>query len=191
MPDFKTALTSLSPIAWSDVPTDSLEPFLKENFAVAETLANSVPLPDVLDPSYPQPVSSSTANTASDTTFTLAPTELDRKHAELQKPWGKPIKINAKENPLNVSVYKTAANDRRGTWFSRRSVHAGISFTKWKNAMEREFSTSLKVKQGPGSGAVRGIAGDQRLEKASVDGVGKAECKVQWACIRGEILTIV
>lgn len=179
MPDFKISLTSLGSIGWSDVPTDNLEPFLKDNFAVAETLANSVPLPDIPDASSSQPVSSSTATTAAETSFTLAPTELDKKHAELQKPWGKPIKINAKDNPLNVSVYKTAANDRRGTWFSRRSVHAGISFTKWKNAMEREFSTSLKVKQGPGSGAVRGIAGDQRLEKVSVDGVGKAECK-EW-----------
>lgn len=177
MPDLKTALTSLSPIPWSDVPVDNLEPFLRENFAVAETLANSVPLPDVSDSSHESPVSSSTAKTAADTTFTLAPTDLDKKHAELQKPWGKPIKINAKDNPLNVSVYKTAANDRRGTWFSRRSVHAGVSFTRWKNAMEREFTTSLKVKQGPDSGAIRGIAGDQRLEKAGVDGLGKAECE--------------
>lgn len=174
MTELKDAFAGIAPIDWSDVPKDSLPSVLKANFAAAEILANSVPLGPSTDSSSERS-SAKAATTAAETVVSPHPTELDTRHAESQKPWGKPIKINAKDNPLNVSVYKTAGHDRRGSWFARRSVHAGLSYAKWKNAMKREFPTSLKVKAGPGSGAVRGIAGDKRLEKEAVDGVGNAE----------------
>ena len=42
-------------------------------------------------------------------------------------------------------------------------------------AMQREFLESLAVKKGPGSGAVRSIAGDKRIEKKIIEGMGKLE----------------
>lgn len=175
MSQLKEAFAKITAIDWSDVPKDSLEPFLKENYIHAELLANSVPLPAA--PNISESTVSSTKNvtSAADTLVTPQPTKLDEKYTDLQKAWGKPIKLNAKDNPLNVSVYKLAGHDRKGAWFSRRSVHGGLSFEKWKSGMKREFLTSLKVNKGPGSGAVRGIAGDKRLEKEKVEGVGNAE----------------
>lgn len=177
MTDLKTAFSALEPLEWSDIPKDDLATFLKENFIQAELIANSVPLPPSTDTTNARASSTKTAASAAETLVTAQPNELDLKNVELQKVWGKPIKINAKDNPLNVSVYKAAGHDRRGAWFARRSVHTGLSYEKWQSAMQREFATSLKVKKGPGSGAVRGIAGDKRLEKLSAEGTGDVEGK--------------
>lgn len=175
MSEFKEAFAGINAIDWSDVPKDSLSAFLEETYLHAELLANSVPLPSSSNGSKAPAFPTKNVTSAAETLVTPHPTKLDEKYTDLQKPWGKPIKLNAKDNPLSVSVYKTAGHDRKGAWFARRSLHGGLSFEKWKNGMKREFITSLKVKKGPGSGAVRGIAGDKRLEKERVEGVGNAE----------------
>ena len=101
----------------------------------------------------------------------LQPSEHAKK---LSKEW-KEIKVGPKENPLGLSVYKLAAKDGKGAWFGRRSVHEGQSFDKWKLAMQREFPETMKVKGKPGSGKIRGIGADRRVEHVALDGCGKAE----------------
>lgn len=179
MSELHNSLKTLGPADWSDVPADQPEPFLKHLFEAGELICNSVPTPPGgTELSSAKPVNSSpdSASSAKDITSSEArPGPTHPAHADLQSAWGKPVKISAKENPLGISVYKMAGKDRNGAWFARRSVHEGISFTKFKRAMQREFPESLAVEGGPGEGNVRGIGGDRRLERKKVDGVGQLE----------------
>lgn len=93
---------------------------------------------------------------------------------KLRKEW-KEIKINAKENPLDISVYKLGSKDSRGAWFARRSVHEGLPFDTWKRGLETEFLETMKVQDGPGSGNIRGIGADRRAEHHVVDGMGEVQ----------------
>lgn len=169
----KAGFAALGPVEWADI-SGSLSDFLKKTFTHAEQLANSCPLPQTDEDTFAKNPSSYRAKAPVDTLVEPHATTLDRRHEDLQKIWGKPIN-KAKDNPLHVWMYKTAGTDKRGAWFARRSIHRGLPFSKWKTAMQREFLTSLKVQEGPGSGAVRGIAGDRRIESETVDGVGSAE----------------
>ncbi|KAL7274317.1 hypothetical protein RUND412_002788 [Rhizina undulata] len=110
------ALKSLSPLSASSLPTSSetLPEFLTPHILSARTLISSIP------DSYS--------------------TNTDPTVAALQKEW-KPYKLSAKENPLEVSVYKLSGQDGNGTWFARRSVHEGIGFRRFKKALEEEFET--------------------------------------------------
>lgn len=186
----KEAFASLQPIDWSSVPTNQLEPFLKEAFQHAETITNSVPMPPS---SHGPPASSSPkkATKAGDTFVSPDNLPLPDSHQEdLHKAWGKPVKLSQKDNPLGVSVYKMSSPDGKGAFFARKSVHQGIPFPKFKRAMEREFLESLKVKEGPGSGAVRGISGDKRIEHKVVDGVGKVDGEIATALLDSVELTV-
>ena len=100
---------------------------------------------------------------------------LDPLNESLQKEWGKPMKLNAKDNPLGVTVYKCSAKDGRGSWFARRSVHEGLGFKKWKLGLQKEFPESMAVQGGPGVGNIRGIGADRRVERMTVEGTGTAE----------------
>jgi Protein of unknown function (DUF3074) len=173
------ALSSLSPTEWDSIPhDDSLSEFLKNTFSQAELVCNSIPPPpggsDFLSSTRNPTVG--TATSAAEIIHSDArPAPPAPDHAELQKSWGKPVKVNAKDNPLGVTLYKMAGHDRHGAWFARRSVHEGLGFTKWKKAMQEEFGQSLAVQGGPGEGSVRGIGADRRLEKVVVEGVGNLE----------------
>ncbi|KAI4728362.1 hypothetical protein E4T49_03820 [Aureobasidium sp. EXF-10728] len=178
MAELHKALEQLGPIDWADVPQD-LGPFMKSLFETGELICNSVPTPpggkayDASQPTQPKP---DTAKSSKDVVNSDArPVDPHPDQAALQKSWGKPIKLNAKDNPLGISVYKMAAKDRHGAWFARRQVLEGISLTKIRRAMQREFAESLSQSGGPGAGNVRGIGGDRRLDKNEVDGVGKME----------------
>ncbi len=176
MIDLKDALASLQPIDFTSVPTadSELSQFLRQAFRDAEVAANSIPLTKSSDD--PPLSTPNTATKASETTTTFAQVpSLQERHSALQKPWGKPMKLSVKDNPLCVSVFKMAGYDRKGAWFARRSVHYGVGFARFKMAMQREFLESLAVKKGPGSGAVRSIAGDKRIEKKIIEGMGKLE----------------
>lgn len=81
---------------------------------------------------------------------------------------------NAKENPLNIPIYKLSGKDGRGAWFARRSVHKGLPFSRWKSKMQVEMDETLKarqeeLKQGrvPAT-SIRGIGGDRRLEQVEI-----------------------
>jgi hypothetical protein len=178
-----TALEALHPREWAEFPQgDALRPFLQETFLQAETIVASVPQPAGGDPFETCKPSSSIAHpnaakSASEVhcSSARAPDPNIEDVAGLQKGWGKPVKINAKDNPLGMSVWKMAGHDRHGAWFARRSVHEGLGFKKWKKAMQREFAESLAVDGGPGEGSVRGIGADRRLERHVAEGTGQLE----------------
>ncbi|KAE9978859.1 hypothetical protein BLS_000235 [Venturia inaequalis] len=173
------ALSSLSPTDWDSVPRDDTLPrFLKQTFSDAELICNSIPSPpggtDFLSSApHPSVGNASSAAEIIHSDARAAPPAPD--HASLQKSWGKPLKIAVKDNPLGITMYKMAGNDRHGAWFARRSVHEGLGFTKWKRAMQKEFGQSLAINGGPGEGSVRGIGADRRLEQKVVEGVGSLE----------------
>jgi hypothetical protein len=178
MAELHQALEVLGPIDWADVPQD-LGPFMKNLFENGELICNSVPPPpggtayEASQPTQPKP---DAAKSAKQVVMSDArPVDPHPDHVALQKSWGKPVKLNAKDNPLGISVYKMAAKDRHGAWFARRQVLEGVSLTKVRRAMQREFAESLAVSGGAGAGNVRGIGGDRSLEKKEVDGVGKME----------------
>ncbi|KAJ9620600.1 hypothetical protein H2203_007807 [Taxawa tesnikishii (nom. ined.)] len=179
MAELHDALKALGPVDFSDVPVDNLGPYLQHHFEAGELICNSVPPPpggddfESSNPSHSKPNSASSSKEI--TASSARPPTPHELHAGLRKGWGKPLKVSAKENPLGISVYKMAGNDRHGAWFARRSVHEGLSVSKFKKAMQREFAESLAVQGGPGEGNIRGIGGDQRLERKKVDGVGQME----------------
>ena len=179
MLDFKDALSSICPIPYSSVPSqnDELSQFLKRSFQQAELILNSIPSGDSTATSF-HPAPANSATNASETVCDQSSVPLPSipgRDPELQRQWGKPIKLSAKDNPLGVAVFKMAAHDRHGAFFARRSVHQGIGIEKFRAGMQREFLHSLKVSGGPGSGAVRGVAADRRLLKKHVDGAGSVE----------------
>ncbi len=173
------ALTYLSPISWSDIPHDNLAEHLKPIFDAAELLVNTIPPPPGGVPFQDAQPYFTTPNTAKSAkeihTSEARPAPPDAEHAELQKHWGKPMKFNKKDNPLDVAVFKMAGNDRHGSWFARHQVVEGISFTKFKQALMREFPETLLVQGEPGAGAKRGLSAERRVERVDVDGVGRME----------------
>jgi len=179
MAELHEALKALSPTDWDDVPVDNLEPYMTELLTAGELICNSVPPPADGTPfseAKPQLDQPNAATSHKDVLPSHARSHPpDAAHEGLQKNWGKAMKFSAKENPLNIAVYKMAGKDRFGAWFARRSVHEGIGFSKFINAMKREFDESLAVEGGPGSGSIRGIGADTRLEKKEVEGLGAVE----------------
>lgn len=179
MSELHRALEQLGPIDWADVPQDNLEPFMKKLFESGELICNSVPPPpggtdfDQSQPSHSNPDSAKSSKEI--TNSDARPPPPHPEHADLQKSWGKPLKLSAKENPLGISLFKMAAKDRHGAWFARRQVLEGISITKMRKAMQREFAESLAQSGGPGAGNVRGIGGDRKLAKKDAGGVGRVE----------------
>lgn len=177
MSQLHKALEALRPKDYDQVPLDQLEAFLSETLSNAELIANSVPPPPNGTPyesSRRSRTDPTSATGAADLTVSSVRRPLPSdEHAQLQKAWGKPLKMSAKEAATGISVYKMAGNDRHGAWFARSSVHEGLGFAKWRRAMIREFPESLEVEGGPGVGSVRGIGGDRRLEDITVDGLGK------------------
>ncbi|KAK8221713.1 hypothetical protein IWX49DRAFT_430571 [Phyllosticta citricarpa] len=171
------ALKCLRPKDFADVPLEDLGPWMSEVFADCEVAVNSVPHPlggTDFTASKRSRNDANGATCATEMTVSDArPPPVDPSHEELKKSWGKPVKVN--DNPLGITVYKMAGADKRGSWFARKSIHEGLGFTKWKKAIQREFAESLAVEGGPGSGCVRGIGGDRRLEQRTVEGVGQME----------------
>jgi Protein of unknown function (DUF3074) len=183
-----TALEALQPRDFTDVPLDALEGFLCRTFTSAEVIVNSVPTPQAPKTGTSTPQSNNGTNTpvglqpaklatsaASMSTSSLPPPSISPTHEDLKTYWGKPLRLGAKDNPLDLSVFKLPPHDKHGAWFARRSVHQGLPFDKWKKAMQREFAESISVQGGPGAGAVRGIGAERRLEKYVAKGVGKLE----------------
>ncbi|CAO2653210.1 Nn.00g026210.m01.CDS01 [Neocucurbitaria sp. VM-36] len=179
MSELHKALECLRPKDFSEIPTDNLKEFLPEILSNAELIANSVPPPPNGTP-FESAQRTRTDPTPATSAADLTKSEVRRpppakEHEELQKSWGKPVKLSNKETATGMSVFKMAGHDRHGAWFARTSVHEGLGFAKWKRAMLKEFPESLEVQGGPGEGNVRGIGGDQRLEDITVDGIGKLE----------------
>ncbi|RYP50458.1 hypothetical protein DL768_004050 [Monosporascus sp. mg162] len=170
-------LQALGPINWEysrDPSTEEeakIRNLLSKTFKDAECIVDSIPGSSPSAQQLGRPRSSTDPSRKSLHNRAHQASDIAR---ELRKEW-KEVKVNPKENPLGLSVYKLAAKDGRGSWFARRSVHEGQNFDKWKAAMEREFLESMKVKGKPGSGSIRGIGADKRVERMVFDGCGKLE----------------
>ncbi|KAI0480346.1 hypothetical protein GGR56DRAFT_664041 [Xylariaceae sp. FL0804] len=166
------AFKALGPVNWDSVAAQDQKTFLTDVFSDAQCLVDSIPV--AVDVSGPK-----TGRVRSATDFDVAappgraPPSTD--HArELRREW-KEVKVNARENPLGLNVYKLAAKDGRGAWFARRSLHEGLTFERWKLGMEREFAESMKVQGKPGDGNIRGIGADKRVVNQTVEGCGKMQ----------------
>jgi hypothetical protein len=169
------ALKTLGPLNYDEAPLDDLAPFLSSAFSAAQVIVDSVPIPSASSPPTPSETRSRSASSASDISLSSARTPPPEKGVEaLQKEW-KGVKMNAKDNPLGMNVYKLGGKDGKGAWFARRSVHEGLGFSKWKRGLEREFPETMKVQGGPGEGNIRGIGGEKRVAFKDVEGVGKIE----------------
>ena len=181
-----SALKSLSPTTFSSIPTspDELDHYLSTIFSDCQVILESVPIADPSEDSH-HARSRSTTN-ASSTSHASSASEMSASSArspepaselkELQKEWGKAIKLSAKENPLGVSVHKTSGKDGKGAWFARRSVHEGLGFSRFKKGLQREFPESLETGHGkPGEGNIRGIGGERKVEDIGVKGRGRVQ----------------
>ncbi|KAH9900362.1 hypothetical protein F4778DRAFT_738643 [Xylariomycetidae sp. FL2044] len=166
------AFKALGPIDWDAINHDDLQTFLTDIFADAQCLIDSIP---VAIPPSTQKIGRARSATESDLSSlpNRAPKSSDRAK-NLRKEW-KEVKVNPRENPLGLNVYKLSAKDGKGAWFSRRSVHEGLTFEKWKLGMEREFAESMKVQGKPGEGNIRGIGADKRVVNDTVEGCGKIQ----------------
>jgi hypothetical protein len=164
MAELQEALSYLKPVSWEEVPastsTSDLQRYVQEILTKAQLIAETVP----------------EQNPSSDVGSGVASISVPQSQlASLRKEWGKPIKMNnAKENPLNIPIYKLSGKDGKGAWFARRSVHKGLPFSRWKSKMQVEMDETLKarqeeLKQGriPAT-SIRGIGGDRRLEDVDI-----------------------
>lgn len=168
--------SSLGPVEWQQIPQDGLEDLFNDTFAEVQTVVESIPSPAS---NASASASTSTGRARSKTESAVSPGDIMRAHSQrqkaasmsqsqdLRKEW-KEAKVNAKDNPLGINVYKLSAKDGRGSWFARRSVHEGLSFDSWKKGLEIEFAETMKVQGAPGSGNIRGIGADKRVEDMAV-----------------------
>ncbi|KAK4252097.1 reticulocyte-binding protein 2 a [Corynascus novoguineensis] len=78
-------------------------------------------------------------------------------------------------NPHQITVYKMSAKDGGGSWFARRSLHRAGGFDKWEAAFRREMTATLERVEAtpgkePGTGNIRGIGAERRVDGAEVEG---------------------
>lgn len=179
MASLHAALKYLSPTKFSDIPheQEELDPHLADLFTHVQSIVESIPMPDP-DPSQSDLRTQAThpATSAAEMSISSARSPPPApEHVALQKEWGKPIKLSAKENPMNMAVYKLGGKDGKGSWFARRSVHEGLGFSHFKRGFEREFPASLAVQGAPGEGNIRGIGAETKVEDISVPNRGRIE----------------
>ncbi|KAJ5106590.1 hypothetical protein N7456_003265 [Penicillium angulare] len=174
MASLHDALYCLKPTTWDTVPQspDELREYVSDIFKHSRLVAES--LPD------PPPYEDAQHNTEPQSTPRVIPSsarvgETDPDVTSLQKQWGKPIKMGG-DNPLGIHVWKLSANDGGGSWFGRRSVHEGMSFTRWQQKISSEYDETLKVNrkkiekgQTPDN-CIRGIGAEEKVETMEVKG---------------------
>lgn len=175
MANLHDALQCLKPTAWNSVPQspDELRKYVRDIFLHGRLVAESLPDP----PSYEteghnEPDSQSTPHVIPSSARVG---ETDPDITNLQKQWGKPIKMGGpKDNPLGLHVWKLSAHDGGGSWFGRRSVHEGMPFTRWQEKMSSEYDETLKVNlkkiekgQTPDK-SIRGIGAERKVEVVEV-----------------------
>jgi hypothetical protein len=172
------ALRALAPADFSEVPNapEELDTFLADIFDKTQLIIDTIPIASP-DASSNRPRAHTTAaGSSSEMTASSARTEPPPPDRQaLQKEWGKPMKLGAKENQMGISVYKAGGKDSRGAWFARRSVHEGLGFARFKAAFEKEFPTSLAVQGAPGEGNIRGIGAETHIEDITAPNAGKVD----------------
>lgn len=186
---------ALGPISWpTDLagrPDSDLQALMTSTFTNAQTLVDSIPIPPSVAAATAKAAGAAQGRPRSATSSAITgrhqpdnsgflPIKLSAEAAEtatkLRKEWKECKVSNTKENPLGINVYKLSAKDGKGAWFARRSVHKDVAFDKWRAGLEREFAESIKRYQEngtePGTGNIRGIGGEKRLERVSVGAGG-------------------
>ncbi|KAF7547384.1 hypothetical protein G7Z17_g7766 [Cylindrodendrum hubeiense] len=173
-------LGAMGPIDWDDVPQQDLKEFLEDVFAETQTVVESIPAPATTAAA----ANTGRARSKTESAVTIgniqrAPSQRQTAAAisqaqDLRKEW-KEIKVNQRDNPLGINVYKLSAKDGRGSWFARRSVHEGLSFDDWKKGLDIEFAETMKVQGSPGSGNIRGIGADKRVESQTIEDAGQLQ----------------
>ncbi|PYI28761.1 hypothetical protein BP00DRAFT_376756, partial [Aspergillus indologenus CBS 114.80] len=168
MADLQEALNCLSPTTWDSIPSndpDALRAYLNDLATKARLIIETVPEPPVEKEENPQPPPPSI----------LPPPPPSIPNNPHHKEWSKPIKISsAKENPLHIPIYKLPGADGKGHWFGRRSVFAGLPFTKWHTKLSGEMGHTLRMNQQqiqkgrPPDQAVRGIGAERLVEDIEV-----------------------
>lgn len=164
-------LKALGPINWSDLVPDQLDTFLKNTFTHAQCIIDSIP---VSPTSFPQKIDKSRSTVDSNSSDKIK---------ALNKDW-REVKVNPRENPLGLDVYKLAAKDGKGAWFARRSVHDNYTFEKWRLGMEKELDESMKVQGKPGDGSIRGIGADRKVVNQTVQNTGKMQGRLYVLLLR-------
>ncbi|KAJ5183489.1 hypothetical protein N7492_001105 [Penicillium capsulatum] len=178
MTSLHEALQCLKPTSWDTVPQSpgELREYMRDIFKQSRLIAESLPDP----PPYENQDSNGADPPPEEATPRVVPSparvgEIDAEITSMQKEWGKPIKVGGpKENPLGVHVWKLSANDGGGSWFGRRSVHAGLPYERWQTKMASEYDETLKVNrkkiekgQTPDK-AIRGIGAEEKVETVEV-----------------------
>ncbi|KJZ78986.1 hypothetical protein HIM_01759 [Hirsutella minnesotensis 3608] len=176
-------LKALGRVDWDDVPGHGLADFLGQVFSEAQTVIDSIPSSTptwVPAKPGPSPLGRARAKTEpaampldmSQAAPVVAESSPAAAAAKLRDEW-KEVKVSPRDNPLGIRVYKLAGKDGQGSWFARRSVHDRLSFDRWRASMQREFPETMKVQGSPGSGNIRGIGADKRVEHQDVTGAGQ------------------
>ncbi|KAJ2988114.1 hypothetical protein NUW58_g4144 [Xylaria curta] len=172
MPNAHETFKALGPVEWDSFFQDDLAMLMTDIFNDAHRLIGSIPSPPKEDQQK-----AGNKGAAADADLRSLPSraaESSDQARELRKEW-KEVKVNLRDNPFGLTVYKLAAKDGKGAWFARRSIHEGTSFKKWKAGMEREFAESLKIQGRPGDGKIRGLGADKCVVDQTVDGCGKIQ----------------
>lgn len=175
-------LASLGPVAWNDLPQDDLPSYVNDIFAQAMVVVESIPSPASAAAPPAGRARAKTESAVNTDSVQLAralrqPVEALEAAATLRKDW-KEVKVNPKENPLGINVYKLSSKDGKGAWFARQSIHEGLSFDDWRAGLEREFAESLKVQGSPGIGNIRGIGADRHVEDKQIENAGNLSGKL-------------
>ncbi|XXH04699.1 hypothetical protein Hte_011121 [Hypoxylon texense] len=171
MPSAHKAFEALGPINWEDISQDDLDTFLKDIFSDAQAIVDSIPVSLNASQKLSRQRSATDSNLPSLSDRVSKTSDVS---AQLRKEW-KEVKVNPRENPLGIDVYKLAAKDGKGAWFARRSLHDGLTFERWKLGMEKELDESMKVQGKPGDGSIRGIGADKRVVNQTVGHRGKVQ----------------
>lgn len=180
------ALQCLGPTTWDDIPQaqDSLRVYLRDIAHKAQLIVDSIPEPP--PPSNSNGVAKHhEADNSHRHTHPKPPYKISTSSARLgikdedllalQRTWGKPLKPgNARDNPHAIPLYKLHAQDGKASWFGRRSVHEGMSFSRWKEKMSSELEETLRGNEGrvekglAPDCAVRGLGAARMVEEVEV-----------------------
>lgn len=188
---------ALGAIAWDDVESADLGSLFDASFSAARILVNSVPAAAAGSP--PSAASAGRRRSATDSAaltphMVVVAADAARDAAEadaaatLRREW-KEVRAGAapRDNPHAIAVYKMGGRDGGGTWFARRSVHAGLAFDRWRRGLEAELpETLLRRPAGgePGTGNIRGIGAERTVEQRVLAGKGQLKGGLAWAADR-------
>ncbi|EKV07498.1 START-like domain [Penicillium digitatum] len=172
------ALQCLKPTSWDEVPQDpnELRDYVHGIFKNSRLVAESLPDPPISDiDDYPGLDDTTNSSAKRIVPSSVRVGETDPEITDLQKEWGKPLKMGGpRDNPLGVTVWKLSANDGGGSWFGRRSVHEGLSFSRWRTKLSTEYDETLRVNrkkiekgQTPDE-CIRGIGAEEKIENIEV-----------------------